>query len=76
MLAEGVRALAGHPVTARCTVQARNCRHLYETVGTARALGLRSISFLMADVTSARIQPPAGVARGEARCSRAGVGRD
>jgi MoaA/NifB/PqqE/SkfB family radical SAM enzyme len=58
MLAEGVRALAGHPVAARCTVQALNCGHLRETVETARGLGLRSISFLSADLTSAAFNRP------------------
>ena len=58
MLAEGVRALAGHPVTARCTIQSANCRHLRETVDTARSLGLRSISFLLADTTSAAFNRP------------------
>jgi Fe-coproporphyrin III synthase len=51
-LAEGVRAIAGHPVSARCTVQARNAAHLRATVQAARDLGLRSISFLAADLSS------------------------
>lgn len=58
MLAEGVRALAGFPVSARCTVQAVNSRHLRETVETARALGLWSISFLAADLTSTAFNRP------------------
>jgi MoaA/NifB/PqqE/SkfB family radical SAM enzyme len=55
-LAEGVAAIhglsAGFPVSARCTVQARNSAHLRETVAAAREIGLRSISFLAADLDS------------------------
>ena len=55
-LAEGVRALhhisAAYPVAARCTVQAGNAAHLRATVAAARNLGLRSISFLAADLSS------------------------
>jgi MoaA/NifB/PqqE/SkfB family radical SAM enzyme len=55
-LAEGVRALHSlhreYPVSARCTVQNANYQHLRPTVETARALGLDSISFLAADLTS------------------------
>ena len=51
LLEDGVRQLAC-PVDARCTVQKRNAAHLAETAVTARALGLRSLSFLAADVTS------------------------
>jgi len=57
-LAEGVRALGGHPISARCTVQARNAAHLRATVKAARALGLRSISFLAADLTSTAFNRP------------------
>ena len=39
-------------ISARCTVQRANFRHLCETVETARELGLQSISFLPADVDS------------------------
>jgi MoaA/NifB/PqqE/SkfB family radical SAM enzyme len=56
LLASGVRALQNRkpdlPVAARCTVQKQNVGHLRETVRAARDLGLRSISFLAADVTS------------------------
>jgi len=56
-LAEGVRAIGGlsaeFPVSARCTVQAVNCGHLRATVAAARRMGLRSISFLAADLESA-----------------------
>ena len=40
------------PISARTTVQRANHLHLRETVSAARALGLRSISFLAADLTS------------------------
>jgi MoaA/NifB/PqqE/SkfB family radical SAM enzyme len=40
------------PVAARCTVQKQNCTSLDATVSTARAMELRSISFLAADLTS------------------------
>ncbi len=53
-LAEGVRALGtaapSLPVSARCTVQRANARHLRETVAAAREIGLDGISFLAADV--------------------------
>ena len=54
-LAEGVRALEtaapSLPVSARCTVQRANARHLRETVAAAREVGLDGISFLAADVS-------------------------
>jgi radical SAM protein with 4Fe4S-binding SPASM domain len=57
MLAAGVDAIhrfaPSFEVTARCTVQARNAAHLCATVQAAKEIGLRSISFLAADVTSA-----------------------
>jgi len=40
------------PITARCTVQKRNCAHLAATAKAAREIGLDSISFLAADLTS------------------------
>jgi MoaA/NifB/PqqE/SkfB family radical SAM enzyme len=40
------------PITARCTVQKRNCAHLAATAKVARETGLDSISFLAADLTS------------------------
>jgi Fe-coproporphyrin III synthase len=56
MLAVGVHAIQriepAFPIAARCTVQARNAAHLRATVEAARGLGLRSISFLAADVDS------------------------
>jgi MoaA/NifB/PqqE/SkfB family radical SAM enzyme len=39
-------------LSGRCTVQSANAGHLRSTVSAARALGLRSISFLAADLTS------------------------
>ena len=40
------------PVHGRCTVQKSNFRYLRDTVRAAHTLGLNSISFLAADVTS------------------------
>jgi MoaA/NifB/PqqE/SkfB family radical SAM enzyme len=55
-LAGGVRAVhrlsAEFPISARCTVQARNAAHLRDTVRAAREMGLRSLSFLAADLSS------------------------
>ncbi len=55
-LAQGVRAVhrlaPGFPIAARCTVQAANSTHLRATVKAAREIGLRSISFLAADLSS------------------------
>jgi sulfatase maturation enzyme AslB (radical SAM superfamily) len=42
----------GLKIAARTTVQKANFKFLRQTVGTARALGLDSISFLAADLTS------------------------
>jgi MoaA/NifB/PqqE/SkfB family radical SAM enzyme len=56
LLAAGVAALhqrkPDFPVAARSTVQALNCAHVRRTVAAARTLGLSSISFLAADVSS------------------------
>jgi MoaA/NifB/PqqE/SkfB family radical SAM enzyme len=56
LLAAGVAALKHHnpqfPVAARSTIQRLNHAHLVETVSVAKSLGLQSISFLAADVTS------------------------
>jgi len=61
-LAEGVRAIhrlsPEYPVSARSTVQAGNAAHLRDTVQSARGLGLRSISFLAADLTSTAFNRP------------------
>ena len=55
-LPTGVRAIhrlsPAFPIGARCTVQARNAAHLRDTVAAARELGLRSLSFLAADLSS------------------------
>jgi MoaA/NifB/PqqE/SkfB family radical SAM enzyme len=61
-LAKGVRALhkiaPDFPVSARCTVQARNAAHLRATVQAARDIGLRSLSFLAADLSSPAFNRP------------------
>jgi len=61
-LAKGVRALheiaLEFPVSARCTVQARNAAHLRATVRAARDIGLRSLSFLAADLSSPAFNRP------------------
>ena len=61
-LAEGVRAIhrlaPDFPVSARSTVQARNAAHLRETAAAARRMGLRSISFLAADLDSTAFDRP------------------
>lgn len=61
-LAGGVRALHGlkpaYPIAARCTVQALNAAHLRETVRAVRELGLASVSFLAADLTSTAFHRP------------------
>jgi MoaA/NifB/PqqE/SkfB family radical SAM enzyme len=46
------------PITCRTTVQKANHRHLRQTVEAARALGLDSISFLAADLTSEAFNRP------------------
>ncbi|HTS04236.1 MAG TPA: radical SAM protein [Candidatus Eisenbacteria bacterium] len=48
------------PITARCTVQKANHLSLCDTVKSARELGLNSISFLAADVTSSAFNRPEG----------------
>ena len=45
-------------VAARCTVQKQNCGSLAATVIAARQMGLRSISFLAADLTSSAFNRP------------------
>src|SRR5260221_12566091 len=47
-------------VSARCTVQKQNCGSLAATVAAAREMGLRSISFLAADLTSSAFNRPDG----------------
>ncbi len=64
LLAAGVRALHALkqdlPIAARSTIQRLNFRHLFETVKTAKGLGLQSISFLAADLTSTAFNRPDG----------------
>ena len=61
-LARGLAALhrinPDFPVSGRCTVQSRNCTHLLATVAAARDLGLKSLSFLAADVSSEAFNRP------------------
>jgi Fe-coproporphyrin III synthase len=63
-LAQGVRALrklrSDFVVRGRSTVQKANYMHLRETVRTAKHIGLDSISFLAADVTSEAFNRPGG----------------
>ncbi len=47
-------------ISARCTVQRSNFRHMRETVDAARRLRLHSISFLAADVDSSAFARPGG----------------
>jgi MoaA/NifB/PqqE/SkfB family radical SAM enzyme len=62
LIHKGVIAVHHHnssiPITCRTTVQRANHRHLRETVDAARALGLDSISFLAADLTSQAFNRP------------------
>ena len=61
-LSAGVRALhelePKFPVAGRCTVQKQNCSRLADTVAAAKQIGLRSISFLAADVSSTAFNRP------------------
>jgi MoaA/NifB/PqqE/SkfB family radical SAM enzyme len=63
-LSKGIRALRerapGYQVSARSTVQRANCTSLRKTVAAARELGLDSISFLAADLTSTAFNRPGG----------------
>lgn len=63
-LARGVAAIqklrSTFPISARSTVQRENYTFLNETAKTAKGLGLQSISFLAADVTSAAFNRPLG----------------
>ena len=66
-LADGLAALRRLRPTiamaARCTVQKKNFRCLRATVAAARGLGLNSVSFLAADVTSEAFNRPEGWSR-------------
>lgn len=61
-LAEGVRKIKqmrqSFRVTARCVVQRRNYFDFYETVRSANSIGLDSISFLAADVSTNAFNRP------------------
>jgi len=63
-LARGLQAVRrvrpDMPVNGRCTVQKLNVQELYNTVGSAHALGLHSLSFLAADLTSSAFNRPDG----------------
>jgi MoaA/NifB/PqqE/SkfB family radical SAM enzyme len=63
-LAEGIKALheyrADMPVRARCTVQKENHQSLRAVARSAREIGLISISFLAADLTSNAFNRPEG----------------
>jgi len=63
-LARGVDAIRSirrdTPIAARSTVQHENFRHLRETARAAERLGLNSISFLAADLTSEAFNRPGG----------------
>ena len=62
LLAKGIRAIhgisPGYSISARCTVQSRNAGSLCGAIETARGLGLRSISFLAADLSSPAFNRP------------------
>lgn len=63
-LADGVDALRRLnpyiPIRARCTVQKANCSSLRAVIRSAKTLGLTSISFLAADLTSTAFNRPEG----------------
>jgi Fe-coproporphyrin III synthase len=63
-MSEGVRALRqirpDMPVRARCTVQKANHRMLRAVIVAAKEIGLTSISFLAADLTSSAFNRPEG----------------
>jgi len=62
LIHKGIAAVRHHspsvPITCRTTVQKANHRHLCETVDAAKAIGLDSISFLAADLTSEAFNRP------------------
>ena len=61
-MVDGIRALRQFrpaiPVRARCTVQRSNRHSLHSVLESARAIGLTSISFLAADLTSTAFNRP------------------
>jgi Fe-coproporphyrin III synthase len=62
LIHRGIAAVRSHqaamPITCRTTVQKANHRQLRDTVAAARELGLDSISFLAADLTSEAFNRP------------------
>ncbi len=60
LLKLGVEALMGMPVAARCTVQRGNFDRLCDTADAAYEIGLTSISFLAADLSSTAFARPEG----------------
>jgi MoaA/NifB/PqqE/SkfB family radical SAM enzyme len=62
LLERGVKAIhalePSFPISARSTVQRHNCVFLRKTARSAKQLGLKSISFLAADVTSNAFNRP------------------
>ncbi len=62
LIHKGIAAVRHHfpsiPITCRTTVQKANHRHLREAVDAAKAIGLDSISFLAADLTSEAFNRP------------------
>jgi Fe-coproporphyrin III synthase len=62
LIHKGVTAVRHHspslPITCRTTVQKANHHYLRQTVDAAKALGLNSISFLAADLTSEAFNRP------------------
>ena len=72
LIQKGVTSIREHnpalPISCRTTVQKANHRYLRKTVDTARSLGLDSISFLAADLTSHALnQPSSGPASAKAK---------
>jgi MoaA/NifB/PqqE/SkfB family radical SAM enzyme len=63
-MSDGVKALrqirTDMPVRARCTVQKANHRMLRAVIKSAKEIGLTSISFLAADLTSTAFNRPEG----------------
>jgi MoaA/NifB/PqqE/SkfB family radical SAM enzyme len=64
LLENGIRVIhrlqPAFPISARSTVQRRNYRYLRQTAAAAKRLGLASISFLAADLTSTAFNRPDG----------------
>lgn len=64
LLERGIRAVyeldPSFAISARCTIQRENYFCVRETARAARRLGLKSISFLAADVTSEAFNRPGG----------------